>query len=148
TPEGESPRRPDDPSTTIVPPRAARQSGISAAPSACATLPPTVPRLRVTKCPTWGERLAQQRMGAGVVLERCLADRGADPDGPVRLDPVEAGAVEVDEQRRAHEPHVERGHEALATGDRLRVLAAFLQRSESLFERARGHIVERDRLHA
>src|SRR4051794_17019855 len=87
-------------------------------------------------------------MRARVVLERRLTDGGADPDDAVRLDRVEAGAVEVDEQRRAHEAHVERGDEALASGDRLRVLAAVLQCTERLFEGARGDVLEGGGLHA
>ncbi len=46
--------RPSGPSTTTVPSSATRQSGSSAAPSAWAIEPPTVPRLRVTKWPTNG----------------------------------------------------------------------------------------------
>ena len=44
--------RPRGPSTTTVPSSATRQSGSSAAPSACAIEPPTVPWFRVTTWPT------------------------------------------------------------------------------------------------
>ena len=60
---------------TTVPPSAARQSGISAAPSAWAIEPPTVPRLRVTKWPTYGSACREQRVGSAVAPERGLARR-------------------------------------------------------------------------
>ena len=45
------------------PPQATSASGSSAAASACATEPQTVPRLRVTVCPTWGSTAAKARVG-------------------------------------------------------------------------------------
>ena len=85
--------RPAGPSTTTVPPSAARQSGISAAPSACATLPPTVPRFRVTKWPTYGSASRRSGWVRGSRVERRLAHGRADPRrrrSPST--PVEAGA--------------------------------------------------------
>ncbi len=93
------------------------------------------------------ECLAQQRMGSRIVLERCLAYCGADSYDAVGIEPVEPGPVEIDEERRAHEAHIECGDETLAAGDRLCILVAG-KRLEGLLERASGDVLERDRLHA
>ena len=55
--------------------------------------------------------------------------------------------VQVDEDARPHEAHRQRRDEALATGDRLRVLPAVCECGERLGERFRLHVRERRRLH-
>ena len=74
------------------------------------------------------QRRADERVDAVVVGERRLTRPSHRTQDAVRVDPVDPGAVQVDQQGRPYEPHVERGHEALAARDRLRVLPALGQR--------------------
>ena len=121
--------------------QATSASGSSAAASACATEPhdgAAVPRHRV---PDVGE--ARPRAAGWCVQPRVgLADGRADAERAVLArDAVEPGdAVDVDEQRRAQQPHVERGHEALAAGEHLRLVAVLGERRERLVERLRPHV--------
>ncbi len=78
-----------------------------------------------------------------------LADDGADPQSAaVVRNAVQPGdAVDVDEERRPEQAHVERGNEALAAGEDLRVVAAFGERRERVVERLGADVVERRRFH-
>ena len=77
-------RRPLRLAATTTPSRTTRQSGSSAAPSAWAIEPPTVPRFRVTKCPTNGSACRTSGWMRSSFGERRLADGRADPDVAVR----------------------------------------------------------------
>ena len=88
-----------------------------------------------------GRRTAAPRGASGctrvVSLERRLPRRGADAQRAVRASIASSPArFRSTSTRRADEAHVERGDEALAAGDRLRVLAALRERRERLLERA------------
>src|SRR5262249_39230010 len=62
-------------------------------------------------------------------------------------DPVEAAdAVDVDEQRRAGEPHVEGGNQALAAGEQLGVAVVALEQLDRMRDRAGPGISEWCRL--
>ena len=141
-------RRPSGPSTTTVPverDEAKRQLGGAVGVRDRATHRAAVPRHEV---PDVRQRRAHERVHALVVGEGGLAHRRPEPQSTVRRDGIEPGAVQVDEQARPHEPHRERGHEALPARDRLRVLPALGERRECLLERLGADVVERGGLHA
>ena len=73
-------------------------------------------------------------------------------DQPVRLPalhPLElTDGTDVDEHGRASQPVVEHGNQALAPGERSRLLAVLGQHSQSLVEGPRPAVQERGWLHA
>src|SRR5207302_3532909 len=106
------------------------------------------PRLRMAD---ESDRLPQQRplLGDGVgPLERRLSNERAEEERPVLdADAVEPDdPVEVDEQPWAHEAEVEERHEALAAGERFRIVPG--EQLERLLQGLRRRVLERRRLHA
>ena len=98
-----------------------------------------VPRDEV---PDERQRLPDERMHALVDGERRLPDGRADPEGAVCRDLAQAGVVHVDEHARPDEAHRQRRDEALAAGERLRVVAAVCERGERLLDRAGADVLE------
>ncbi len=126
---------------TTEPPSTSRQSGSSAAASAWAIEPPTVPRLRVTKWPTRGSASAASGTPARSPWRTVAPTRRA-------VDPVEPGdAVDVDEHGRADEPHVQQRHEALPAGEHLRLVAVLGQQRDRLLDGLGTLVAERRGLH-
>jgi hypothetical protein len=72
----------------------------------------------------------------------------ADADASVRaLDAIESfNAVDVDQQRRRGQPHVQRGDQALPAGEQFRLRLA-RDEAQRLVERTRLLVGERRRLH-
>ena len=116
----------------------ASAAGSSAAGSAWARLPPSVPRLRIAVWPTW--RAASARSGArsrtsGAAARSAWRTSAPSTSPPSRrgVDPLElARAVEVDEHRRADQAHVEQRHEALAAREQLRLAPARREQGDRL----------------
>ena len=134
------------------PPSVASTSAISAAGSAFATEPPTVPRLRVAACPTNGSARASSgtlRAIVSIVQRGDLARRRADRDRrAVVANAVQlADARNVDQPGRPREPHRHHGNQRLPARDDRRIGVGG-QAGAGLLDRTRSHIVERGRLHS
>ena len=114
-------------------------------------LPPIVPASPYLAMPDERHRQAQQLAALDPVpLDTALGDGGADQ--PVRLPalhPLElTDGADVDEHLRAGQPVVEHRNQALAPGERSRLLAVLGQHSQSLVEGSRPAVQERGWLHA
>ena len=135
-------------------PSASATAGYSAAGSAWAIEPPTVPRLRICGWAIQRVALVQQRLALAHErrsLDRPLGRHGADGEPAVRLaDVVEVGdPAEVEQQLRTREPHVEQRHQALAAGQDLGLARRVAASSETrLGHRVGGGVFEGRRLHA
>jgi hypothetical protein len=77
-----------------------------------------------------------------------MAHQRADAQAALALrDPGERGnAIDVDEETRLGEPHIERRHETLAAGEKARLLAEGVERVERILEGFRPPIGEPRRL--
>lgn len=77
-------------------------------------------------------------------LDRSLAGEGANRDAAV-VDPnvVESGqAVEIDQNTGSGEAHIKEGHQTLAPGQHLGLVAALDQNRERLVEASGRHVVK------
>ena len=126
----------------IVASSASITAGSSAAGSACARLPPIVPRVRIAACATNGivcgeERRASRRRPRCARRARCrVIAPMRRPPSPSR-DVGELGnAIEIDQHRRRGEPEVHRRNQALAAGERLGVGAVLGQQRQRLVQRS------------
>ena len=125
-------------------------AGSSAAGSAWAMLPPTVPRFRIATWPIRGA--ASARRGQAVRIRsscsriRCLTS-APEPQAVAGSDAVQAGnPVDVDDDCRRGETQVEKGTEALSAGEHLRVVAVPGEEVAGLLDRLRRVVVEAGRL--
>ncbi len=140
-------RVPDLARSTIRASRTCATSGNSADGSACARLPPTVPRLRVcvwpTKASAWrssGTRAASASSRTDDALPRaCARAHGVGLDGHEfqRRD-----LVDVDQPARAQQPERHHGDQALPARNELGVVAVLPQQLAGLVDRGRAGIVE------
>src|SRR4051794_25048318 len=91
----------------------------------------------------------RQARGLGRPFELALPHESAEAESPVvALDAVETRhTVQVDEDGRAEEPHVQHGHEALPAGERFRLVAVLGEGRERLVERRGAHEVKGGGLH-
>ena len=139
------------PAISTSPSSASRQAGSSAAGSAKAIEPPMVPRLLIAAWPICGMRQCDQRRVPGNVggaLGLDVAGEGTDLNLAI-LDgnPGQtADAVEVDQQLRRGQPHVERGHQALAAGEQPRLAIGATEQLNGMLHRFRLGIGKRRRL--
>ena len=144
-------RRPEGPAMSRVAFRQAATAGSSAAGSAWARLPHTVPRLRSSRWPTQGSAMASSgtAAAAGSLLDAALADRRAEVEGVVGQGQlVEASdGVDVDENGGAAEAHGQDRDQRLAAGQHLALLASAGQRGDGLADGGRADVVERGGLH-
>ena len=128
-------------------------AGSSAAGSACARLPPSVPRVRIAACATKG--IAAATSGASrATTALCSSARCrvmppiCNPLPPRWTRPESAGdLVQIDEHRGRRQAEVHGRNEALAAGQRLGVGAVLGQQVEGFVERSRTEVVERRRFH-
>ena len=145
-------RLPFGPAISTSPPSASRQAGNSAAGSAKAIEPPSVPRLRIAAWPMCGMASAISGACRAMSAERSAsAWRVSAPISTVPFltaMPAEpADAIQVDQKLRRRQPHVERGDQALAAGEQPR-LASARQQLDGMIERFRLGIGKWRRLHA
>ena len=115
-------------------------SGSSADGSACARLPPTVPRLRVCTWPTHASACRSSGTRAASASSRCdvaLARARADAHGVgFERDEFQRGdLVDVDQPGRAQQAHRHHRHQALPAGDELGVVAVLRQQLAGLVDR-------------
>ena len=128
---------------------AASATGSSAAGSACATEPPTVPRVRI--CGWATSRTAWRSSGQRAATSRERSSAAWRVSAPIRSGPrggavgERRDAVEVDQPLGPREPEVEHRHQALAAGQRPRVVA---EQRERLVEGLGRRVLERRGLHA
>src|ERR1700744_3548091 len=108
-------RSPASPRTMMVASSASMQAGNSEAGSACARLPPSVPRLRIAGCATWA--LASGSNGAsaalsGEIQETAVARQAADRKlGAVQSDSPELAEIaDIDQQFRREQTQIHRRH--------------------------------------
>ena len=131
---------------------ASATAGYSAAGSAWAIDPPSVPRLRIWKWPISGVALAssgtaRRHLGAG--LDGRLRGAGADPQRAVAaLDALQLGdAPDVDEVLEDRQAQREHRDQALAAGQHLRAVAELGEQLRGVGGRARRVVLERRGLH-
>ena len=140
-------RVPPGPRTTTAAPRATSAAGSSAAGSACARLPPRVPRWRIAGWPTQAAAAASNGAAvarAGRELDGPVPDwrpSRSTPPRPGRREAVEAHVVHVDQHVGADRPGDEQGQEALPAGQQPGVAVAG-QDLDHLVHRRGGHQVE------
>ena len=145
-------RLPLGPCASTSPSSASRQAGSSAAGSAKAIEPPSVPRVRIAGWAIKG--MARAISGACWAM---MSERSAwtwRTNAPISTaavfvrNAVEPGnAVDVDQQGRRRQPHVERGDQALPTGEQAGV-AMLAQQRNRFVERLRLFVCKRRWLHA
>ena len=131
---------------------ASATAGYSAAGSACAIDPPSVPRLRIWKWPISGVARASSGTAAATsALASTTASvvPGADPQRAVAtLDALELGdAPDVDEVLEDREAQRQHRDEALTAGEHLRVVAELGEEVHGVGGRVRGVVLERRGLH-
>ena len=142
-------RSPRGPVTSTTAPRQAATAGSSAAGSAWARLPQTVPRLRSSRCPTKG--MARPIRGTAAVqrvaLHTALAHCGAEAQlVAAALDPAQFGErADVDERARPAQTHREHRDEELPAGEHLGITGG--ERLDGLGDRGGPVVGERRRLH-
>ena len=134
-------RAPFLPTTEILASSAAATETSSAAGSRWHSDPPSVPRLRVCRCPTWRDGLVHQRTmlphHAGK-FDIALARHGPDleralafADEAQILDPVE-----IDDMIRQHVAHVQHRHQRLPAGEQFGVVET-AEKADHVGRRAR-----------
>ena len=142
------------PASSSSAPSATATAGYSDAGSACASEPPTVPRLRIWKCPISGVACASSGTAARdlrIALHHALAGRRPAPRAcrsPARSPASSADAVHVDEVLEVREAQRQHRHEALPAGQHLGVVAVLGEQRADLVDRLRRVVLERRRLHA
>ena len=122
-------RAPFLPATVTFASSAAATATSSAAGSRWHSEPPSVPRLRVCRWPTWRDRLVHQRAALAHQVgefDVALARHRADLERAVVLaDVVQAvDTIEVDDVIGQHVAHIEHRHQRLAAGEQFGVVEA------------------------
>src|SRR5216683_4456607 len=145
-------RRPEGAAMSRVAFRQAATAGSSAAGSAWARLPQTVPRVRSSRWPIQGRAIPSSGTAAvrgSCSTRRWRTDSRADVQSVVGAGQlVEAGhGVDVDEDGGAAEAHGEDRDQRLAAGQDLALVTGLGQGGNGLVDRGRPHIVERGGLH-
>ncbi len=138
--------------TSTSPSSAATTQGISADASAWATVPPTVPRVRMAAWPMYGSASASSGSRSRTTADRSACrSRTVAPKVTVSAPPsmvVEPGhAVDVDHLGRLGEPHREQRDQALAAGQDLPLVTVLGEQCEHLVDGARRVIFEARHLH-
>ena len=132
---------------------ASSTAGMSADGSACATLPPIVPRLRTCGSPmlaaasaTAGHRACSR---ADVATSWCTVAAPMTIRAVALVDAVQVrNAADVDQHLRLAQAQLHQRHEAVAAGDELAALAGRRQLRQRIVERGGARVFECRRDHA
>ena len=129
-------------------------AGISDAGSACARLPPMVPRLRICGCAICGSASAMSgrcACGRRIAFEVAVTRQRTDAQPLCRpvADPGKLlQRIDVDQHRRLRQPEIHCRNKTLTAGEKTRFVAVFGLQLQGLLDGSGGDVLERRWLHA
>src|ERR1041385_8077239 len=134
-------RSPDGPLAFISASRAKIAAGMSPAGSACARLPPSVPRVRTCVSAIVADDF--RALDLAVRRERADVNRAAGLSDIIQI----ADAVQIDHVFRLRQTKLHERHQALPAGENFHVVFVIRQQLHRFLERGRREIFEAGRNH-